>query len=301
VTLISVITPSFNQGNFIRRTIESVLSQGITDLEYIVMDGGSQDQTIEILKSYGDRLKWNSEPDGGTADALNKGLKAANGSVIGWLNSDDIYYAGGLRAALKFLAENPEVDVLYGDANHIDDQDRFIEKYPTEPWSWERLQQQCIISQPAAFFRRTVIDRFGLLDTRRPHCVDYEYWLRLSKSGARFFYLPVTLAATRLHANAKTVAFRRGCHADINDILRDHLGKVPTRWLVNYAHAAVEERGITPDQGSLFELTLVKELIGASLKWNHGISIELIRRTAGGLAGAAGWLAREAKGRLLNR
>ena len=119
MTSISVITPSFNQGNFIRRTIESVLSQGITDLEYIVVDGGSQDQTIEILKSYGGRLKWNSEPDGGTADALNKGLKAANGRVIGWLNSDDVYYSGGLRVAVKFLAENPEVDVLYGDANHI--------------------------------------------------------------------------------------------------------------------------------------------------------------------------------------
>ena len=256
------------------------------------MDGGSQDQTIEILKSYGDRLKWNSEPDSGTADALNKGLKAANGSVIGWLNSDDIYYAGGLRAALKFLAENPEVDVLYGDANHIDDQDRVIDKYPTEPWSWERLQQQCIISQPAAFFRRTVIDRFGLLDTRRPYCVDYEYWLRLGKNGARFSYLPKTLAATRLHANAKTVALRRACHEDINNILRDHLGKVPTRWLLNYAHAVVEERGIAPDRGSLFELTLVKESIGASLKWNHSISIELIRRTAG-------WLAHEAKSRLL--
>jgi glycosyltransferase involved in cell wall biosynthesis len=299
VTSISVITPSFNQGNFIRRTIESVLSQGVTDLEYIIVDGGSQDQTIEILKSYGDRLKWNSEPDGGTGDALNKGLKAASGSIIGWLNSDDVYYAGSLRAALKFLAENPEVDVLYGDANHIDDQDRVIERYPTEPWSWERLQQQCFISQPAAFFRRTVIDRFGLLDTRRPHCVDYEYWLRLGKNGARFSYLPKTLAATRLHANAKTVAFRRACHADINDILRDHLGKVPVRWLVNYAHAAVEERGIAPDQGSLFLPALVRESVGASLRWNRSISLELIRTTAGWVARTmVGWLVHEAKRRL---
>jgi glycosyltransferase involved in cell wall biosynthesis len=293
VPSITVITPSFNQGSFIQRTIESVLSQGIVDLEYIVMDGGSVDQTIEILKSYGDRIKWKSERDAGTGDAVNKGLTAASGRIIGWLNSDDIYYDGTVRIALNYFEKNPEVDVLYGDANHIDDLDQIIEKYPTERWSWERLQQQCIISQPAAFFRRSVIERYGLLDTRRLHCVDYEYWLRLGKSGARFFYLPETLAATRLHANAKTVALRRACHEDINDILREHLGKVPTRWLINYAHAVVEERGIGPDQGSVFWLTLVKELIGASWKWNHGISIELVRTTAGSLA-------YEAKRRLRN-
>ena len=169
--------------------------------------------------------------------------------------------------------------------------DQIIEKYPAEPWSWERLQQQCIISQPAAFFRRTVIERFGLLDTRHPHCVDYEYWLRLGKSGARFFYLPETLAATRLHANAKTVALRRACHEDINNILREHLGKVPTRWLIDYAHAVVEERGIARDQRSRFLLTVVNESIRASLKWNRGISTELIRTTAG-------WFADEAKRRL---
>ena len=248
------------------------------------MDGGSKDQTIEILKSYSDRITWKSEHDTGTGDAVNKGLTAANARIIGWLNSDDIYYDGTLRIALKYFEENPDADVLYGDANHIDDFDQIIEKYPTEPWSWERLQQQCIISQPAAFFRRTVVERYGLLDTRRPHCIDYEYWLRLGKSGARFFYLPETLAATRLHTNAKTVALRRACHEDINNILREHLGKVPTRWLINYAHAVVEERGIASDQGSLFILTLLKETIGASLKWNRGISTELIRTTAGSLA-----------------
>jgi glycosyltransferase involved in cell wall biosynthesis len=283
VPSITVITPSFNQGSFIQRTIESVLSQRIVDLEYIVMDGGSTDQTIEILKSYSDRITWKSERDTGTGDAVNKGLTAANARIIGWLNSDDIYYDGTLRTALKYFEENPDADVLYGDANHIDDLDQIIEKYPTEPWCWERLQQQCIISQPAAFFRRTVVERYGLLDTRRPHCIDYEYWLRLGKSGARFFYLPETLAATRLHTNAKTVALRRACHEDINNILREHLGKVPTRWLINYAHAVVEERGIASDQGSLFILTLLKETIGASLKWNRGISTELIRTTAGSL------------------
>ena len=298
---ITIITPSFNQGSFIQRTIESVLSQGIVDLEYIVMDGGSDDQTIEILKSYGNRIKWKSEHDAGTGDAVNKGLTAASGRIIGWLNSDDMYYEGALGIVLNYFEENPDTDVLYGDANHIDGFDKIIEKYPTEPWSWERLQHHCIISQPAAFFRRSVFERYGLLDTRRLHCVDYEYWFRLGKSGARFFYLPVTLAATRLHANAKTVALRRACHEDINNILRDHLGKVPTRWLINYAHAAVEDKGITSDQGSAFWLALLKESIGASWKWNHGLSIELIWTTAGWLRTTAGALAHEAKMRVLYR
>src|SRR5271165_7650153 len=152
VPSITVITPSFNQGSFIQRTIESVLSQGIVDLEYIVMDGGSEDQTIEILKSYGDRIKWKSEHDAGTGDAVNKGLTAANGRIIGWLNSDDIYYDGTLRIALNYFKENPEADVLYGDANHINDLDEIIEKYPTEPWSWERRNNNVLsASRPHSF------------------------------------------------------------------------------------------------------------------------------------------------------
>ena len=202
---VAVVTPSFNQGKYIRETIESVLSQRVQNLEYLVVDGGSKDETLEILRSFGAKLRWISEPDEGTADAINKGLKSVGGEIFGWLNSDDIYYEDALVTVQQFFEENPDVDVVYGDANHIDENGAFIEKYPTEAWCWERLPEICFISQPAAFFRRRAIRNFGALDAHYPHCVDYELWIRWAKAGARFEHLPKTLAATRLHPEAKTI------------------------------------------------------------------------------------------------
>ena len=273
----AVVTPSFNQGKYIRETIESVLSQRVQNLEYLVVDGGSKDETLEILRSFGAKLRWISEPDEGTADAINKGLKSVGGEIFGWLNSDDIYYEDALVTVQQFFEENPDVDVVYGDANHIDENGAFIEKYPTEAWCWERLHEICFISQPAAFFRRRAIRNFGALDAHYPHCVDYELWIRWAKAGARFEHLPKTLAATRLHPEAKTLAKRLACHEDINNILRDHLGKVPQGWLLNYAHAAVHDRGLSREPQLRFTGALLKEAVIASVRWNRGLEWNLIK------------------------
>src|ERR1700733_2358709 len=152
----SVITPSFNQGQFVRTTIESVLKQEIIDLQYFVIDGGSEDGTIQILKDYSDRLTFVSEPDQGTADAINKGLERCDGDLVGWLNSDDIYYPGTLSRVRELFSLHPEADVIYGRANHIDADGNFLGEYPTGKWAFEDLLNHCIISQPAAFFRRAV-------------------------------------------------------------------------------------------------------------------------------------------------
>lgn len=265
---VSVVTPSFNQGTFIERTIASVAAQSGVDVEHRVYDGGSTDGTVAILERFGRAVRWVSEPDAGQADAVNKGLREADGEVIGWLNSDDVYYPGALARAAAFLEAHPDVDVVYGAADHIDRDDRVLEPYPTEPWSFGRLKDRSFICQPAAFFRRRVLDRHGLLDTSLRYCMDYEYWLRLGRNGARFAYLEEELAGSRLHPDTKTLGERVAVHAEINDMLKRTLGRVPRRWLVNYAYAQVRERH-GPDQAWVLEkLRVLGSTLSAVARWS---------------------------------
>ena len=275
---ISIITPSYNQGKYIERTIQSVLTQGVEGLEYVVIDGGSTDQTVEILTSHGNRFWWVSEKDRGHADAI---------------NSDDIYYPGALATVLEFFDAHPDVDVVYGDACHIDEEDVFIEKYLTEPWNWDRLLENCFISQPAAFLRRRVFDRCGLMDLALRQSIDYEYWVRLGKNGVRFEYLPKLLAATRLHAEAFTVGARVACHTAINNFMCRHLGKTPDRWVFNYAHAVVETKGFRRSEPFRFALAVSAVSWYASLRWNHSLSRNVLQTTGGWISGNAGKAIRE--------
>ncbi len=276
---VAAVTPSYNQGQFIGRTIDSVLSQGVADLEYVVMDGGSTDETVAVLQSYGDRLTFRSERDKGQPDAVNKGIAATTGEVIAWLNSDDIYMPGALQAVLEVFEEYPEVDVVYGEGDHIDVHDAFIEAYPTEPFDLTRLKERCIICQPAAFVRRRAVERFGALDLRWQYTLDYEFWLRLAKGGAVFRYLPRKLAGSRFYPQTKTSGARLKVHAEINDMLRHTFGTTSDRWLCNYAHVLVEEQwGLTGSR--LFTPAVALASLGASWRWNRSISPGLWRTTA---------------------
>ena len=277
----SVITPSYNQGQFIRATIESVLSQEIPDLQYLVRDGGSSDESVAILREYSDRLTYVSEPDEGTADAINKGLMLCRGEVIGWLNSDDIYYPGALHRVSSLFDLHPDIDIIYGRAHHIDEHGTVIEEYPTEDWSFERLIDRCIISQPAAFFRRRVVEKFGLLDKAHKYCVDYELWIRLARKGAKFLFVPEFFSATRLHDQAKTVASRLQCHADINDIMVEHLGYVPTRWIETYAHIKTEKLIKRSENEFAFLSVFIMHCLLTDLRWNKKISPSTIQMLSG--------------------
>ena len=276
---VSAVTPSYNQGRFIGRTIESVLSQDVPDLEYVVMDGGSTDETVSVLESYGDRLRYRSERDKGQPDAVNKGIAATTGEVIAWVNSDDVYYPGALQAVLEVFESRPEVDVVYGDADHIDVDDAVIEPYPAEPFDLERLKSRCIICQPAAFFRRRAVERFGALDLRWQYTLDYEFWLRLAKGGAVFAYLPRKLAGSRFYPQTKTSGAKLTVHAEINDMMAATFGRVPDRWLCNYAHALVREKWKLAETGRLFTPAVALASLGASVRWNRGVSAALWRTT----------------------
>lgn len=232
---LSVITPSFNQGEFIERTVQSVLTQTHSsyELEYIVMDGGSTDQTVDVLKQYADQLTWTSEPDKGQAHAVNKGLQVARGDIIGWLNSDDLYYSGTLKKIVDFFAAHPQVDIVYGDANFIDKEDKVTGLYPTENWNVERFKSCCYLSQPATFFRRSIIAKHGYLDEDLHFCMDYEYWLRLALQGATFAYLPGVLSATRLYAETKTTSGFLKANLEAIQMVKKHVGEIPAEWVVS--------------------------------------------------------------------
>jgi glycosyltransferase involved in cell wall biosynthesis len=271
---VSIITPSLNQGRFIERTIQAVLAQdtGGRALEYVVVDGGSRDNTLEVVRAYADRLRWVSEPDRGQADAVNKGLRSTSGDTIGWLNSDDVYFPGAIQAACDFLDAHPAVDLVYGDAVHIDERDAVLGPYPTEPFALGRLEETCFLCQPAVFFRRRVVERFGLLDERLHIALDYEYWLRLARGGASFAHLPRVLAGWRLYPGIKTYAQRLQMHVEVNRVMLEQLGRVPDRWIFNYAHARLEQTRINSSQHLRFAVALTVLTLWASLRWNRSVA-----------------------------
>jgi glycosyltransferase involved in cell wall biosynthesis len=300
---VSIVTPSFNQAPFITRTIESVLSQDWKSLDYIVCDGDSTDGTQAILAKYGDRIAWISEKDDGQADAVNKGIRATDGDIIGWLNSDDIYYPGTVRTVVEYFSRHPEFDVVYGMADHIDVDDRPYEPYPTEPWNFVRLQEICFLCQPAVFLRRSVIERHGLLDTSLRFCMDYEYWLRLGAAGIHFGYLERRLAGSRMYPENKTLGARLQMHAENNNMIWKRFGQVPHRWIFAYAHAWVEEHVTQSKYPMRFifrmgtPLLLALLSLFAALYWNRRVSPEMFKVGYGLLTQRRGKFIRGALGR----
>lgn len=273
---VSIVTPSYNQGQFIRRTIDSVLGQDIP-LEYIVMDGGSQDETVSILKEYGERITWVSEKDGGQANGVNKGIHASRGEIIGWLNSDDIYYPGAVQKALKYFEEHPETQVLYGEAYHIDPQDQIIDKYYTEPWDFKRLLDVCFICQPAVFFRRELIEQYGDLDESLQLAMDYELWIRWGLKGVRFDFLPELLAGSRLYQENKTLRNREKTHREFNNLLLKSIGYVPERWIYNYGYAVIDSTGRPRTQKVRFSFLASMMTLYASQHWNKRVPVEMVK------------------------
>ncbi len=203
---LSVITPSFNQGVFLPETLRSVrdaaeFARG-HEVEHFVVDGGSTDGTPDVLRGQ-TFARWISEPDGGQAAAINRGMRETAGDVMAWLCSDDLYEPNTLRRVLDAFARNPQVDVVYGDYFFLEGDTGWKRPKVAGPWSYARLLRGNFISQPATFWRRRVFEKFGGLDESLRYCLDHEYWLRIARD-TRWLYLPERLAVMRLHADSKT-------------------------------------------------------------------------------------------------
>ena len=274
---ISIVTPSYNQGAFIERTMQSVASQATEglEIEHVIFDGGSTDNTVQILQRTKLRICWVSKKDKGQADAVNQAIRATDGEIIGWLNSDDIYYPRAIERVAAYFNSHPEVDVLYGMADHIDLKDHAFEDYPTSPWNFDKLKESCFICQPALFLRRRVVEEHGLLDQSLNYCMDYEYWLRLGINGACFAYLEEKLAGSRLYAENKTLASAEAVHIEINNMLKKLLGKVPDKWLFNYAHTVLRLRFPKNGNKIVFSIAVGVLAIAAALRWNRCVSLSM--------------------------
>jgi glycosyltransferase involved in cell wall biosynthesis len=206
---ISVVTPSLNQGRFIEDAVLSVAHQGYPDVEHIVIDGGSTDETLAVLARYR-HLRWISEPDNGQSDAINKGFRIATGDLLVWLNADDYYLPGALHSMAHFTAEHPEVDIIYADSIHTDEDGKLLFLKGGHPFDLNvLLYGGCYIDSNTTFFRRSVVDEGLLLNVEYRVCMDFEYFTRLAEKGKNYGYLRRPLAAFRWHGSNASLQIER--------------------------------------------------------------------------------------------
>ena len=213
--LVSIVTPSYNQACFLRRTIDSVLTQTYSPIEYVVIDGGSTDGSVAILRSYGERLTWTSERDRCQAEAINKGFARSHGSIRAFLNSDDVLLPDAVQKVVDFFLRHPDCDMLYGRAHYIDEHNAILGFYPTKDFSFDELKRDCFICQPAAFWRTEIAEHIGPFNESLKNAIDYHYWLRMARLGGRMQHVPDVLACSRLHKDMGTLTRRHEFYQDI--------------------------------------------------------------------------------------
>ena len=205
--LVSIITPSYNQASFLEQTLLSVLNQAYPKIEYWVIDGGSTDESAEIIKRYAPRLAgWVSKKDRGQADAINKGFSKATGQIVGWLNSDDLYYPGAIAGAVEAFRQHPEASFVFSDVESIDEHGKAFNLMRYGDWTLSDLMTFRIIGQPGVFMRRAVLEQAGFLDLSYNYLLDVHLWLRMAAIADPHYVPGAIWAAARIHSDAKNIA-----------------------------------------------------------------------------------------------
>jgi glycosyltransferase involved in cell wall biosynthesis len=204
--LVSIITPSRNQAPYLESTIQSVLAQDYPAVEYLIIDGGSKDGSVEIIKRYQKKLAyWVSETDQGQTDAINKGFARAKGEIFAWLNSDDLLLPGAIAQAVDYLISHPETGMVYGDADFINESGKVIGRFPARQTDYRRLKRGFVhIPQQSAFFRASLWKQVGPLDPSFYFAMDYDLWVRIARQ-TNIDYIPEVWSCFRLHQDAKTI------------------------------------------------------------------------------------------------
>ncbi len=233
--LVTIITPSYNQAPYLEDTILSVLMQDYPNIEYFIVDGGSTDGSLEIIKKYANQIAgWVSEPDQGQTDAINKGFSMANGEVLAWINSDDTYYPHAVKEAVDFLSSHPDVGLVYGDTNFINSNGRIIGRFNAQQTSYRRLRRGGVyIPQQSSFFRAEVWKEVGPLDPDFYFAMDYDLWVRIAKER-EIAYVPKLWANFRLHDDAKSIADDIRCWPEMLEVHRRDGGSLLSFIYVRY-------------------------------------------------------------------
>lgn len=207
---VSIVTPSYNQGQFLEETIRSVLDQNYPNLEYIIIDGGSTDNSVEIIRKYEDRLAyWVSEPDRGQAHAVNKGFREATGEILAWQNSDDTYQPGAIRTVMKYFKNNPKVYMIYGDFCFMDEKGEIFSYRALPDFSIRRFVNGVRTPpQPTVFFKKQALEEVGYLDESLNHCMDRDLYIRIGKKYP-IKHIPKIVGNFRIHHESKTMSQKK--------------------------------------------------------------------------------------------
>jgi glycosyltransferase involved in cell wall biosynthesis len=235
---VSLVTPSYNQGRFIERTIQSILTQSYSNFEFFIQDGGSTDSTIDIISRHQGMLSgWASETDSGQAQAINKAFARSTGEIMAWINSDDLLLPGTLAFISEFFGKNPQVDVVYGNRIIINEDDLEIGRWILPCHDGELLSWVDFVPQESLFWRRRIWDKVGgYVEESFNFAMDWELLLRFREAGAKFAHQPELFGLFRVHSNQKTSAdLESGGKLEMNKLRKKYLNKVPSRFELRFA------------------------------------------------------------------